>query len=151
MGPAGPQGPPGPQGPAGISVGSFARCPILSVVGTTASCSAVIEVPTAGTLLLAANAQVNRFSSSAPEQCGSVRHDLRLNNSVAASSMDWQSLGIGEEVTITSVGGISVEAGTHTISYVVEPNTAKPGCGTSAGLGYFAGDVTATFVAGPSS
>ena len=150
-GATGPQGETGPQGPAGISVGSFGRCQILSMAGNTATCSTVIEVPTAGTLLLAANAQVNRFSSSTTEQCGSVRHVLRLNDNVAASSMDWQSVGIGEEVTVASVGGVGVGAGTHTISFDVEPNAVKPGCSSLAGLGFFAGDVTATFIGGSSS
>ena len=150
-GATGPQGETGPQGPPGISVGSFGRCQILSMTGNTATCSTVIEVPTAGTLLLAANAQVNRFPGSTAEHCGSVRHVLRLNNNVAASSMDWQSVGIGEEVTVASVGGVGVEAGTHTISFDVEPNTAKPGCSSTAGLGFFAGDVTATFIGGSSS
>lgn len=150
-GATGPQGETGPQGPPGISVGSFGRCQIMSMTGNTATCSTVIEVPTAGTLLLAANAQVNRFSSSTPEQCGSVRHVLRLNDNVAASSMDWQSVGIGEEVTVASVGGVGVGTGTHTISFDVEPNTAKPGCSSTAGLGFFAGDVTATFIGGSTS
>ena len=145
-GPAGETGPAGPQGPPGLTAGSVAHCTILNMTGDTGTCDLVIDVPAAGTLILAGNAQVSRFPSSTPSDCGSVRHALRVDGTGFASHFNWQSVGIGEEVTVAAVGGMPVPAGPHTVSLVVEPNTVRPGCASGAHLAYFSGHVTATFV-----
>ena len=148
----GPQGPAGPQGAPALAAVGIARCPIMDDNGDSGTCDLTIEVPAAGTLVLAANAQVNRFSFSTPDQCGSVRHGLRLNGvHGTASQVNWQSVGIGEEVGVAAVGGVNVSPGVHTVSFVVEPNTARPGCSSGAGLAYFSGHVTATFVHTPAA
>ena len=138
--------PPAQPDPPGLTVGSVAHCAILTMNGSAGTCDVLIDVPAAGTLLLAGNAQVNRFSSSTPSHCGSVRHGLRVDGTGFASHFNWQSVGIGEEVTVAAVGGMPVTAGPHTVSLVVEPNTARPGCESGAHLAYFSGHVTATFV-----
>jgi len=120
--------------------------------GEGGTCDLTIEVPATGMLVLAATAQVNRFPFSSPDQCGSVRHGLRLNGvHGSASQVNWQSVGIGEEVGVSAVGGADVSPGVHTVSLVVEPNTARPGCASGAGLAYFGGHVTATFVQTPAA